>query len=279
MSFDRFRFQKEVEILLGCHQVEKWLSYSQKFQSLEVNMSNIQTLKSSLHEDGLDNLYKGLYSISNGFFNIYHGYYSWSVVKFYYAVFYLLRCFFSANDIGFLKSKGIFTLKLEQGEKPIRRDNFQYNGETIKGDHKTTIVTYEREFKDQDILLSNHIGDLTVYDWLMEIRNQVNYRERAFKEPELGYFPISLFNKSTLKESIEIYFKDQVPIYCFNEDHACVAAPIKVLQFVSHLFYTNTGLRLSEERIKVIEKMLEPTGINEIPYIKNILYPDQYAGY
>ncbi|MGK6699509.1 hypothetical protein ACKUZO_004340 [Acinetobacter baumannii] len=67
MSFDRFRFQKEVEILLGCHQVEKWLSYSQKFQSLEVNMSNIQTLKSSLHEDGLDNLYKGLYSISNGF--------------------------------------------------------------------------------------------------------------------------------------------------------------------------------------------------------------------
>ncbi|EPG6085083.1 hypothetical protein KE001_003944, partial [Acinetobacter baumannii] len=72
---------------------------------------------------------------------------------------------------------------------------------------------------------------------------------------------------------------DQVPIYCFNEDHACVAAPIKVLQFVSHLFYTNTGLRLSEERIKVIEKMLEPTGINEIPYIKNILYPDQYAGY
>lgn len=274
MHFDRFRFQTKLESYIGCTDLSKWNSYLQKFNQFEVTNSNIEELKICLYQDGLDNLYKGIYSISNGLFNIHNGYYSWSVIKFYYSIFYLLRCYFSAHNIGFLKNKGIYTLKLNLGEQPIRRDKGQYRGERCSGDHKTTICTHITEFRGQDIMLSNTIDDLFIYDWLMEIRNQVNYRERCFNEPDFKYFPLSLFEKDQIKDSINSYFTDEELVYCFNEDHAAIAAPIKILQLVSDFYYRQTNLRLSEERSELIIKMLKPMGLDQLRYFKEILRLD-----
>ncbi|MBJ9958175.1 hypothetical protein [Acinetobacter courvalinii] len=273
MNFDRFRFQQDVEILLGCRDISKWGSYLQKFKSFNLNQDNIDNLKIGLYEDGLDCLYKGVYSISNAIFNIHHHYYSWAVIKLYYSVFYLLKCYFSARNIGFLKNGGIYTLKLDVGEVPVRRDCTEYKGNRITGEHKTILTTFEKEFIDQDILLSNEIRGMTIYNWLMDMRELVNYRERSFIEPEIKYFPVELFGDKPLKDSLEIYFKDTVPIYCFDEQHACIAAPIKILQLVSKFFYDNTGLRLSEDRVDVIKSMLAPTGLNNLVDMQKILSP------
>lgn len=56
-------------------------------------------------------------------------------------------------------------------------------GEKVSGDHKTTIVTFISVFAETDILLTNTVNEKNVYDWLMNLRNQVNYRERAFTNP------------------------------------------------------------------------------------------------
>lgn len=273
MNFERFRFQNKVENHLGCSDLTKWTSYLHHFKEFEITHENIEELEICLHQDGIDNLYKGLYSISNGLFNIYNGYYSWSVVKFYYSIFYLIRSYFSANNIGFLKNKGIYTLSLNLGDKPIRRDIGNYRNEKLSGDHKTTISTHIKEFGSQDVLLSNNIGELTIYDWLMEIRNQVNYRERAFNEPQFKYFPTDFFKKDIMRENIDLYLKDNDLVYCFNADHAAVAAPIKVLQQVCKFYYENTSIRLSEERIDVIEKMLKPMNLHLLTGFKEILNP------
>lgn len=273
MHFDRFRLQTAIESNLGCTDLTKWSNYRQNFLNFEVNASNHDFLLTCLHKDGLDNFYKGLYSISNGLFNIYNGYYSWSIIKFYYAVFYLIRTSFSANNVGFLKNNGIFTLKIDQGEKPVRRDLDKYKGEKMSGDHKSTIFAHIKDLGDQDILLTNNIGELNVYEWLMEVRNQINYRERCFLEPDIKYIPTNFLKPEIMKEHIDNYFKDEELVYCFNEDHACVAAPIKILQKVSSLYYQASTDRLSTAQIGVLENMLKPMGLHEITGIKEILYP------
>ena len=73
------------------------------------------------------------------------------------------------------------TLNLEEGEKPQRRDQGTHLGERVSGDHKTTTVTFMSVFSDTDILLTNTVNGKNVYDWLMELRNQVNYRERVYR--------------------------------------------------------------------------------------------------
>lgn len=271
MHFDRFRFQSKLEDHVGCTDLNKWTSYSDKFKRFTVTESNVSDLKGCLYLDGLDNLYKGIYSISNGLFNIHNGYYSWSVIKFYYSIFYLLRAYFSANDIGFLKNKGIYTLKLETGANPIRRDNSNYRGEKCSGDHKTTISAHVAEFTNHDIMLTNTIDGLTIYDWFMDMRNQVNYREWSFNEPELKYFPSTLFEREKIVESITSYFTDDDLVYCFNEDHALIAAPLKILQIVSDFFYEKTGLELGRDRSDLIIRMLKPAGLDNLRYFKEVL--------
>lgn len=271
MSFDRFRFQTQIETYIGCSDLSKWGSYKQKFENFEVTADNINALKECLYLDGLDHLYKGIYSISNGLFNINNKYYSWSIIKFYYSIFYLMRSNFSANNIGFLKNNGIYTLNLNIGEKPIRRDVGKYKGERCNGDHKTTISTHVNEFSSQDIMLSNNVQNQNIYDWFMDIRNQVNYRERSFHEPDFKYFPSEIFDENQIKNTIETYFNDTDLVYCFNEDHASIAAPIKILQLVSKHYYEKTGLRLSKERSDLIIEMLKPMGLDELSGFKNIL--------
>ncbi len=274
MIFERYRFQTKIEGYLNCHDVSKWKSYLHKFKEFEVKNQHLEELKNDLHDDGLDCLYKGLYSISNGLFNIHHKYYSWSVIKFYYGVFYLLRSYFAAKNIGFLKNNGIFTLKVDVNQKPVRRDGGKHQGENVTGDHKTTIVTYEKEFLSNDILLTNTINDVTIYHWLMDLRNQVHYRERSFNEPTFKYFADEVFDSNKIKGQVELYLRDSVPIYCFDQDHASIAAPLKILQEISLCFYKNTNKRLAEEKITVIEKMLRPMGLHDIPEMKRILYPE-----
>ena len=271
MNFDRFRFQTQIETYIGCSDLSKWGSYKQTFENFEVTSENIDILKECLYLDGLDHLYKGIYSISNGLFNINNKYYSWSIIKFYYSIFYLMRSNFAANNIGFLKNGGIYTLNLHIGEKPIRRDRGKYRGENCNGDHKTTIATHVKEFSSQDIMLTNTVQGENVYDWLMDVRNQVNYRERSFHEPDFKYFPSEIFDENQIKNTIEAYFNDTDLVYCFNEDHAAIAAPIKILQLVCEHYYVKTNLRLSKPRADLIIEMLKPMGLDELMGFKNIL--------
>ena len=271
MSFDRFRFQTQIETYVGCSDLSKWKSYKQRFENFEVTTENIEILKGCLYQDGLDHLYKGIYSISNGLFNINNKYYSWSIIKFYYSIFYLMRSNFAASNIGFLKNGGIYTLDLKIGEKPIRRDQGNYKGERCTGDHKTTIATHIKEFSLQDIMLTNSVQGENIYDWLMDIRNQVNYRERCFHEPDFKYFPSGIFDENEIKNTIESYFDDTDLVYCFNEDHAAIAAPIKILQLVCAQYYAKTNLRLSKQRADLIIEMPKPMGLDELIGFKNIL--------
>ncbi len=228
MSFDRFRTQVAVELELGCSDKAKWTSYKSNFEKFEINTSRKERLLSELKLDACDLYFKAIFSICDAVSNLHEGRHSWSVVKLYYSIFYLLRCIMATHGIAFLKNNGIYTIQLDIGERPIKRDKGKHMGQKVTGDHKTTIATYVSMFKDDDILQSNTINGTNVYDWIMDLRNQVNYRERTFQEPNHKYFYEAVFNKNRFKSQIETYINDDTFVYCFDEDHCCLAAPLKL---------------------------------------------------
>lgn len=253
MSFDRYRVQSAIEIDIGCTDITKWKSYLQKFKDYELTELKRECFHEELKKDASDLYFKGVFSLADAINGLSHGRHSWAVIKVYYSVFFLLRCSLATKNIAFLKNNGIYTLSLEKGEKPCRRDLGSYMGERVSGDHKTTLVTFMSFFSDTDILLSNSVNGKNIYQWLMELRNQVNYRERTFTEPDNKYFFPSLFDSSKIKEQVEVYLRDNIPVYCFDEDHCALAAPLKLASIVrNQLFnYINFEPFSSEKNLKL----------------------------
>ncbi len=264
MSFDRFRTQVAVELELGCTDLQKWGSYKSKFQNFKINATQKEKLLTELKMDAADIYFKAIFSMADAISSLSHGRHSWSVVKLYYAVFYLLRCSMASHGYAFVKNKGIFTIKLDIGEGPVQRDIGKYRGENIRGDHKTTIATYVSMFEAYDILQTNTIEGQLVYDWLMELREQVNYRERTFQEPDQRYFHTTLFDKVLIKNQIETYINDDLFVYCFDKDHCCLAAPLKLaVSTRNELFNFIDFEPFDKDKKKEIDKLLVDAGLTQ----------------
>lgn len=271
MSFDRFRTQVAIELELGCSDLQKWTSYNSSFQGLKVNSSLKEKLISELKMDASDLYFKAIFSMVDAIFSLSHGRHSWSVVKLYYSVFYLLRCSMATQGYAFVKNKGIYTLKLDIGESPIRRDKGKHRGEKISGDHKTTIATYVSIFGSRDILQTNTIENQLIYDWLMELRNQVNYRERTFQEPSQRYFYSTLFDKTKVKNQVETYINDDLFVYCFDKDHCCLAAPLKLaISTRNELFKFIDFEPFDKDKKNEIEKLLNDSGLTKSSVFRSI---------
>ncbi len=263
MNFNRYRVQSAIEMDIGCTDIEKWKDYIESFKNYKVAKLKEDQLLTELKKDSADIYFKAIFSIADAINGLYYGRHSWSVIKLYYAVFFLLRCSLATQKYAFLKNSGIYTLKIAQGESPIRRDNKTYLKEKVSGDHKTTIVTYIDIFSGSDILQSNTINDKVVYLWLMDLRNQINYRERDFTEPVGKYFSSKIFDQKQIKKQIDEYLTDTSYVYCFDEDHCALAAPLKLAQIVRKQLYNFIDFEpISQDKKLEINKLIKSSQLN-----------------
>ena len=257
MNFNRHRVQQKVELELGCTDLAKWKSYKHLFEKFTVSQNRFDILSEELKKDALDIYFKGIFSLCDALHSISYGCHSWPVIKLYYSVFYFLRCFLASHNIAFLKNSGIYTLKIANGEIPIRRDLKKHKGERVSGDHKTTIFTYIDLIGEQDILQTNTINGLNVYEYLMEMRNHVTYRERSFKEPEFDHFFFEISNLKKLSYYILEYINDSSYAYCFDADHVCLSVPLKVaITTKDKLIKMIDTEWLSKDRCDVLRKLI-----------------------
>jgi hypothetical protein len=216
MNFDRFRMQTAIEAELGCVNVDNWKSYLGAFKAYKLTQSKSDLLIPELKKDAADIYFKAIFSLADAINGIHNGRPSWSVVKIYYSIFYFMRCAMATKGYAFLKSKGIYTLKMAVDESPVKRDVGKLHGEDVRGDHKTTIATFISIFQSTDVLQTNTVDGQIIYNWLMELRNQVHYRERSFREPVDSYFYSTLFDNTKIKNQIETYMNDSDYVYCFD---------------------------------------------------------------
>ena len=221
ISFDRHRAQLRCESIFKCKTPEQWKQAN--FKGLQLDKSQASLLSSELREDAKDLYFKGLLSFFEALKSIDARLFSWATVKIYYSLYYFLRCTMAINGVALIRQNSLYYLKAIDGETPVTKGNKKYNS-----DHSGTI-NYFIDLFNSDILLSQPIDTTNAYDWLMNRREQINYRERTFNEPshsEFWKYIASQIDKGNLEKLIRDYIQDPF-LLCFQEENAVLAIPIK----------------------------------------------------
>jgi len=221
INFERHRAQLRCETILNCSTLEQWKTAD--FKNLQLDGSQATLLSIDLREDAKDLYFKGVLSFFEAIKSIHTKLFSWATVKIYYSIYYFLRSTLAANDIALIRQKSLYYLKAIEGEAPVTKGNKKYSS-----DHSGTI-NYFIDLYSSDILLSQTIDSLNAYEWLMNKREQVNYRERTFNEPNHSDFWNYIAEQVTtnnLDKLIKSLYSDRY-ILCFQEENAILAIPFK----------------------------------------------------
>ena len=255
MRFERLRAQLECERIAGCKDAEKWAGYRLCWEQVKLSRANVRALRNALREDCKDLYFKGLLSLSEAVCSTDKCLYSWATVKLYYSVFYFLRCSLAIRGYAIVRNKSLYLLRVQEGEGPIKKNTDKY-----RNDHVCVINVYRDLYGHSDILQSNTIDGLNPYEWLMERRHQVNYREREFHDPDCAGFLQAIaarVQSKALGKLIETYVDDADYLYCFQPDHACLALPIKRALLTRQEFSTRgIALQLSDAKMKLVRTLL-----------------------
>src|SRR5579863_665081 len=176
-------------------------------------------LQAALKQDARDYFYSSCLTYCSSLFGLTESQYTWSTVKLYYSVFYALRCELALNGICIFYVKASpFTLRAIPGAFPkIEREST----------HKTVLATFEREF-GAGALLSQNIGLDSPLRWLMERREEANYKVACFPDPTAPRH-FEEVEKNGLRSVLSTYIEDKSHVYTFDPDHAMLAYPTKVL--------------------------------------------------
>lgn len=256
IDFSRNRTQERYESILGISTPEELKKNKGLFEGHSLSDSDVALLKPLLEQDALDFFNNAIISFSEGIDSIYSKRFSWATVKLYYSVFYLLRTSMACNNVALLRNRKMYRLRLKKGEKPYGTGNKKYNST-----HSGTIAHYKDIFSGSDMLLTNKIDDIDAYQWMENARDIVNYRDISFRDPECLEI-WTKYNESLDSGKLDILFnKIQCDIsysFCFQEEYAVVAIPIKRLQ-QTIMDMANIGLLKEFQLIRkgYIEKIIK----------------------
>jgi len=267
-SFDRLRVQQECERLTGCVNLADWGNHKPAFEALTLTSNQVLMLAPYLIEDGRDLYYKGLLSLCEAIQSMSRHLFSWATVKAYYSIFYLLRSSLALKGYGIVRNKGLYLIPIQTGGTPIKK--------RYSNDHLCVINLYRDMYARSDILQSNSIDGTNPYEWMMDRRNQVNYRQRQFHDPEPPDFLRLIAEKidsNDFDHLITSYVDDASYLYCFQPDDACLALPIRRL-LLTRNEYTDSGVTLSVtlDRLRLITTLLS-IGNSSIQRLQSFVLP------
>jgi hypothetical protein len=145
------------------------------------------------------------------------GFYSWSTVKLYYTVFYLLRALLATNSVAIIY----------EGRKPRRlHAKAGATCTAAKGTtHQAVLSLFSAELSSH-WLLSQDIAFQTPPNWLMQLREEANYSRAHFWEPDCpAHF--NFHGRVGVRRMIVAYLADSA--LAFDPDHAAIAFPLQAL--------------------------------------------------
>lgn len=260
MNSNRLRTQQTFEGFFGGISSGQWLELKKRdILAYNLTIQNATDLNNSLRLDAKDLYYKGLLSITEAIFNLDKGLYSWATVKLYYSIFYLLRCSLACRNIAIMRyQRDLYYITVHKGES--------FKKAPVNQDHKAVIELFQLLFEESDALQSNTIEDKNSYLWIMEKREEVNYKDREFHEPNPPYFFSEidrLFANEGMERVIHKILNDEF-LLCFQEEYATLAVPLKRLILTKKdLVDSAVNLDLGDEKIEKIKSVL-PFTDNEL---------------
>lgn len=255
MPFNRYRAQLRCEALVNSRNLADWHSKRDDFENLHLTADDASRLLQDLNEDSKDLFFKGLLSLSEAITSLNRHLFSWATIKLYYSVFYFLKCSLAVRGHAVVRNKSLYLLTAGKGSKPTKKSADRY-----RNDHVGVINIYNEMFENSDKLQSNTIEGENPYLWLMEKRNRTHYREREFHDPFCANFLRLIaehVDKGSLYKLLSSYVEDPDFIYCFQEDHACLALPIKrSLLTRKDLADSKIVLNLAAEKLLLLKELL-----------------------
>ena len=243
MSFDRYRAQTYYESLFGCVDFEEFYNKSHtEIENHYLDRSEAISLSASLRDDAKDLYFKGCQSLTESLINFDKRLYSWAIIKAYYSIFYMIKADFALKDYALIRHRSIYYLKAQEGIAAITKGRKGTNRTNYSGDHKSALNYYIELFSHTDKLLSQEIDGMNVYQWMMKKREQVNYQEREFKEPEKPNFLEFIDERITsgdLLKLIDEIIDDSSFLLTFQPEYAPLAIPYKRAILTRNTFISN----------------------------------------
>jgi uncharacterized protein (UPF0332 family) len=183
-------------------------------------VSDAERLRQSLLTDAGNYYYSALVSFFDGFLDLDRHLYTWSTVKLYYSVFYTLRgllalkghCIYYCNGKPFSCSGDVVGVP-----SVVRKDST----------HKVVLNLFGEAFAE-DRLLSQPIAGEPALDWLVDRREEANYKQGRFPDPDVPAHFIQV-TQLGFRRAINAYLADPSLFYAFDADHAMVAFPLATL--------------------------------------------------
>lgn len=254
INFDRNSAQVMYEGFIGAT-AEDIVNKKEEFKNHILVKSEVVQLNNALKEDSLNFFYNGVLSLAEGIDSAFSKRFSWATVKLYYSLYYLIRSSMATKGVAMLRCKSMYRLIVREGEKPFGTGNRKYNTT-----HEGTISHYKDMFATSDMLLSNNIEDEDVYQWMMNVREIVNYRSSSFAEPncfEIWDYFLQSINNGTFVDALEQLENDPY-VMCFQEEYAVLAVPIKRLQQTIYDLLNKGWLsEFTQERNEYVKNVLK----------------------
>jgi hypothetical protein len=187
--------------------------------ALRLSTNDAVRLRQSLLIDAENYYYSGVVSFFDAFLGLERRLFTWSTVQLYYSVFYSLRCLLA------LKGQCIYYCN----DKPFTCSGIVGTpSSACKGTtHKIVLNLFSHTFAG-DALLSQPIGGEPPLEWLMNRREDANYKQGRFADPDVPphFFRV---NQLGFRRAINAYLTEPTALYIFDADHAMIAFPLAVL--------------------------------------------------
>lgn len=200
-----------------------------------VTPSDVAALRSCLDEDALGYAYSSCVSLVDALHGIRAGFLSWSTVKLYYSAFYSFRAMLALDGVCVYYQKHTpYSVMVVPGAVCQKE-----SGVT----HKLIIKLF-KESNKRHFLLSQPIDMVDAPDWLVDRREEANYKNGKFYDPS----PPVYFEKIVdmgVRKAIDAYAADTVALYCFDSDHAVLAYPLAVLSEMCRMLRARVAVRLA----------------------------------
>ena len=248
MNFERHEVQRYFEGLLGCTDVTQFKSYKSALATYTLSANDVAAISPLLIHDTEALYIKALQTFSQALAGMHRKEFAWAIVKMYYSVFYAMRCELHASSVISVKNGSIFYTSNTVGAT--------FNSIQEKGSHQTYIKlrkTLPASVISHDTLLDNDIeAGVDVYSWMCSNRERVNYHSKHFPDPEPDDVLLKIYNDYVLSHKmtdlLNLYESDI--LYCFDTDHATVAAPYRKLRICRDLLHGRT-VKSAPELIKL----------------------------
>jgi len=240
------------------------LSNIQYIEGYQLTQTDVKMLLRYLEDDAKSYLYSSIVSVADAISGINEKFLTWATVKLYYATFYALRSLLAMNGvcIFYIKKSSTrstpFILTAQIGQKATKGD-----GTT----HKLVLNTFS-SLNVEPRLLSQQIGLEQPLEWLMNKREEANYKIPKFPEPEVPkhFEKVVTFG---VRKVVKDYLSDTLDLYLFDPDHAILAYPLTVIQLACNKV-SNSGTTFTRNDITYLCNLFKDKQ-GKIPDIYNLL--------